>query len=42
MSFKFEVIHVCKQSGARLGKLTTPHGVFETPIFYAGWHTSNC
>lgn len=33
MSFKFEVIHVCKQSGARLGKLTTPHGVFETPIF---------
>ncbi len=33
MAIKFEVIHVCKQSGARLGKLTTPNGVFETPIF---------
>ncbi|MBN3490390.1 tRNA guanosine(34) transglycosylase Tgt [Acholeplasma equirhinis] len=30
---KYEVLHVCKQSGARLGRLTTPHGVFETPIF---------
>ncbi len=30
---KFEVLHICKQSGARLGKLTTPSGVFETPIF---------
>ncbi len=30
---KFEVLHTCKQSGARLGKLTTPSGVFETPIF---------
>ncbi len=30
---KFEVLHVCKQSGARLGRLTTPSGVFETPIF---------
>ena len=30
---KFEITHVCKQSGARLGKLTTPHGVYETPIF---------
>ncbi|CCV64441.1 Queuine tRNA-ribosyltransferase [Alteracholeplasma palmae J233] len=33
MSIKFEITHICKQSGARLGKLTTPHGVFETPIF---------
>lgn len=33
MGIKFEVLHVCKQSGARLGKLTTPHGVFETPFF---------
>lgn len=33
MAIKFEVLHTCKQSGARLGKLTTPHGVFETPIF---------
>lgn len=33
MSIKFEVLHVCKQSGARLGRLTTPSGVYETPIF---------
>ena len=30
---KFEVLHICKQSGARLGRLTTPHGIYETPIF---------
>jgi len=30
---EFKVIHVCKQSGARLGELKTPHGVFQTPIF---------
>lgn len=33
MAIKFEVLHVCKQSGARLGRLETPHGVFETPFF---------
>ncbi len=33
LSIKFEVLHTCKQTGARLGRLTTPHGVFETPIF---------
>lgn len=33
MSFKFETIKVCKQSGARIGKLYTPHGVIETPVF---------
>ncbi|MCF7932121.1 MAG: tRNA guanosine(34) transglycosylase Tgt [Acholeplasmataceae bacterium] len=33
MSIKFEVIKTCKQSGARLGRLETPHGVFETPFF---------
>lgn len=32
-AIRFEVLHVCKQSGARLGKLYTPHGVIETPIF---------
>lgn len=32
-NFKYEVIKVCKQSGARIGRLTTPHGVIETPIF---------
>ncbi|MDR1773411.1 MAG: tRNA guanosine(34) transglycosylase Tgt [Clostridioides sp.] len=30
---RFELIKTCKQSGARLGKLHTPHGVIETPIF---------
>ena len=28
-----EVLHVCKQSGARYGILHTPHGDFETPMF---------
>ncbi len=28
-----EVLHVCKQTGARYGILHTPHGDFETPIF---------
>lgn len=31
--FKFETIKVCKQSGARIGRFTTPHGVIETPVF---------
>ncbi len=31
--FKYETTHVCKQSGARIGKFTTPHGVIETPVF---------
>lgn len=30
---KYELIKRCKQSGARLGKIHTPHGVIETPIF---------
>lgn len=29
----YELIKTCKQSGARLGKITTPHGEIETPIF---------
>lgn len=33
MAIQFELIKECKQSGARLGKLHTPHGVIETPIF---------
>ena len=33
MAIKFELIHVDKFSGARLGVLHTPHGSFETPIF---------
>ena len=31
--FKYEVIKECKQTGARIGRLTTPHGVIETPVF---------
>lgn len=30
---RFELIKVCKQTGARLGILHTPHGSFETPMF---------
>lgn len=30
---KYELIKTCKQTGARLGRVTTPHGSFETPIF---------
>ncbi len=31
--FEFELIHTCKQTGARRGRLHTPHGVIETPVF---------
>lgn len=33
MSIRYELIKECKQSGARLGKLHTPRGVINTPIF---------
>ena len=33
MAIHFELLHICKQTGARYGKLHTPSGVFETPIF---------
>ena len=33
MAIKYELKHVCKQTGARYGVLHTPHGSFETPIF---------
>ncbi|MCZ0702370.1 queuine tRNA-ribosyltransferase [Natronobacillus azotifigens] len=29
----YELIKTCKQTGARLGKVHTPHGSFETPVF---------
>ena len=32
-AIRYELIKTCKQSGARLGRLHTPHGVIETPIF---------
>ncbi len=31
--FKFEILKECKQSGARITRFTTPHGVIETPVF---------
>lgn len=31
--FKFELVHTCKQTGARAGVFTTPHGIIKTPIF---------
>lgn len=33
MAVRFELIKECKQSGARLGRLHTLHGIIETPIF---------
>ena len=32
-NFRFELLHVCKQTGARRGRLHTPHGVIETPVY---------
>jgi len=33
LTVKYELIKTCKQTGARLGRLHTPHGVIETPAF---------
>ncbi len=30
---QYELLHTCKQSGARLGRIHTPHGTIETPVF---------
>lgn len=32
-AFSFELIKTCRQSGARRGRLHTPHGVIETPVY---------
>ena len=32
-TFEFELLHIDKKTGARRGRLHTPHGVVETPIF---------
>lgn len=32
-AIRYELIKKCKQTGARLGKLYTPHGVLDTPVF---------
>ena len=31
--FNYELVHTCRQTGARAGILTTPHGQIMTPIF---------
>ena len=31
--FEYKVLHVCKQSGARVGEFTTPPGKIVTPVF---------
>lgn len=33
MAVTFDLIKTCKQTGARLGRLTTPHGTIDTPVF---------
>jgi len=33
LAIKYEFIKQCKQSGARLGRVHTPHGIIETPTF---------
>jgi queuine tRNA-ribosyltransferase len=33
MAVSFELLHTCKQTGARAGILHTPHGDIETPVF---------
>lgn len=33
MAIRYELLHTCSQTGARRGRLHTPHGVIETPIF---------
>jgi len=30
---RYELIHKCKQTGARRGRIYTPHGIIETPVF---------
>ncbi len=32
---KFEVLHKSKKSRARVGRITTPHGIIDTPNFVA-------
>lgn len=32
-NFSYELVHTCKQTGARAGVFKTPHGIIKTPIF---------
>ena len=33
MSFSFELLKVCPHTGARLGRVHTPHGDIDTPCY---------
>jgi queuine tRNA-ribosyltransferase len=33
LAVRYELIKTCKQTGARIGKLHTPHGTIDTPVF---------
>ena len=33
--FRFEILHISTKSGARVGRIHTPHGIIETPNFVA-------
>ncbi len=33
MTMKFEILAQCPETKARLGKITTPRGEFETPFY---------
>lgn len=33
MAVKYELVKECSKTGARAGRLHTPHGIFDTPIF---------
>ena len=32
-AISYELLHECKQTGARRGRIHTPHGIIETPVF---------
>ncbi len=32
-AIRYELLHECKQTGARRGRIHTPHGIIETPCF---------
>ena len=33
VAIRYELLHECKQTGARRGRIHTPHGIIETPVF---------
>ena len=32
-AIRYELLHIDKQTGARRGRIHTPHGTIETPVF---------